>query len=516
MFQSAGSGKAVTVSEEALSKANKLLANIDADDDDDNVKTDDNAPPDSPPVTFARPVSRKLVTESPMVSNKIPRLDTRMPASDIAALASKNSQFSSFKNPQFTSSSDTRTVPLLGNASTPCLPSTAQGRGNTTTTVAHSAVPVVDSAKKVARALFTQESPRPSSVPFDYRPLKSRTLVQSLNKPVSNRLLSHRKFVPVSKQKVVEAPKRLSLAEASVATPDKDAISHIHAYLERQGIEPGRVTVKWIHNHYRWLVWKFTLEQIVNDRFQRQTLSLDRISHALHRRYTKEQTQGNPSVIRKILNRDMASSAMIILHVVSTHKNASNDLYGLILTDGWYFIRGLCDSFLSSKVDQSIILPGGKLLVSNAILVGCDDGIDPLDEDYDTMKPSGGPYLRLFTNSTRWAMPRSPLGLVPPRDCIDAPHGRLRIKNIADVKEGGGSIPCIDLCVIKRFPLLFMEKYSGGTLEGQKCQVLTEAEENDIVQRMERDDVKLADQLIEQVEGECTEVIHVLGTLFAI
>jgi hypothetical protein len=229
---------------------------------------------------------------------------------------------------------------------------------------------------------------------------------------------------------------------------------------------------------------------------------------------------GHRPTIRKILNRDVAANRMMILAVSQVLAPARPSKKNIekakstccaphakvVLTDGWYFIQAAFDAKLAEFVQNDIIRVGTKLLVSNAQLVGAEDGIDPLDEEYNPTDPSCKVGLMLTANSTRLAKWDAKLGFVKTR--VDqAPKGLLRVKRISDIIPGGGNIPLLRLVVLRRYPLLFYEKRHTTEQDGQvRNPVLTEAEEDQRRMEFEKRMLKAVEKLTESLERELEKV----------
>ena len=137
------------------------------------------------------------------------------------------------------------------------------------------------------------------------------------------------------------------------------------------------------------------------------------------------------------------------------------------------------------------------MLVSNSLLTGNDEGIDPLDPSYDPLQPRSGPILYIYANSTRLARWNARLGFVPPSKQLAAQEGMLLVRKLSDVLDGGGRIPLIDLSIKRRFPLQFLER--PGT-DGVKARVLTEREENARLEELEKQRQRIVEQFTEEVQ----------------
>ena len=180
--------------------------------------------------------------------------------------------------------------------------------------------------------------------------------------------------------------------------------------------------------------------------------------------------------------------------------------YKLELTDGWYAIQATVDDILSTFIKEGLLKIGTKLLVSNAQLQGAEDGIDPLDDNYLPFNQSCGVSLRICANSTRLAKWNAKLGFVKP-NCFLAPRGLLLIKKVSDVIPNGGDIPLLRFTVLRRYPLLYLEKCHETSTEGRsKAPILSEAEEEIRRRDFERHVMGAIERLKETIEKDLEKV----------
>lgn len=189
------------------------------------------------------------------------------------------------------------------------------------------------------------------------------------------------------------------------------------------GFSEDLITKRWVANHYRWVVWTSAamerrFPQLLRGRFCTKKMVMDK----LKKRCRKELFNGYRPALRKILNRDVAASSLMILcisnvfvngvnnasiklgidnNVTPTHQQVDTSSVKVELTDGWYSILAMLDSNLSKLATIGQISVGSKLAFCGAILEGADDGIDPLDSGYNPQSPHCHVLLRLFSNSTR-------------------------------------------------------------------------------------------------------------------
>jgi breast cancer 2 susceptibility protein len=241
------------------------------------------------------------------------------------------------------------------------------------------------------------------------------------------------------------------------------------------------------------------------------------------KRFEKEIREGHRPAIRKILNRDVAASRMMILAVsqilpptvsssAGTSKSESKPMTSHLkveLTDGWYSVQAVLDSKLSEFVLNGLIQVGTKLLSSNALLIGAEEGVDPLDDDYAPSDPSCKVGLRMTANGTRLANWNAKLGFVKSTTSV-ASQGLLLVRKVSDIIAGGGYIPMLRVLIVRRYPRVYYEKGHVGDLDKEERRsrsgFLSEAEED--VRRMEFDKrrTKAYDALTETFQEDIEKV----------
>eukprot|EP00977_Amphora_coffeiformis_P023035 scaffold12124_cov137-Amphora_coffeaeformis.AAC.1 len=289
--------------------------------------------------------------------------------------------------------------------------------------------------------------------------------------------------------------------------------------MAKHGCDCSKISSKWIKNHFRWISWKLaSIERRFPHLLVRPYFTMQRLLDELVHRFKRELVDGLRSPLRKVLNRDVAPSSMMILCVAKLNlsqkkpadcENAEDEPgHTMELTDGWYSVLAKPDRFLCELIDRWQIRVGTKLLVSNSSLHGSEDAIDPLDEEYQC---SSGTYLRVFTNSTRLASWDSKLGFVKMDRFLKETDGSLHIRNMRDIVEGGGRVPSIDFRVVKKYPLLFLHQTGNG-----KSSVLTESEEDNRLRRLEDARAKLAEEISGELEEECSKVRIIEGPVFVV
>ena len=277
------------------------------------------------------------------------------------------------------------------------------------------------------------------------------------------------------------------------------------------GCDSSIISDKWILNHARWIVWKLAA---IERRFARHLatncLTFPRVVEQLKFRFEREILSGDRSSLRRILNRDASAERMIVLCVSLLHKvirsndrgDVAHDEYFCELTDGWYPVRAVLDARLCHFVREGRIRLGTKLMVSAASLVGFDDGVDPLDVIYDTASSESSPALCVAANSCRIARWNAKLGFVHHCREQKRDEGVLRVRKISDIYEDGGKVPLIDLVVLRKHPVSFLNKAPNSS----KSHILSLSEELERLRQLEKDRQSLVDHYADEIEAECALV----------
>ncbi|XP_068719868.1 breast cancer type 2 susceptibility protein-like isoform X2 [Montipora capricornis] len=246
------------------------------------------------------------------------------------------------------------------------------------------------------------------------------------------------------------------------------------AFLCTPGVDRELISDGWIANHYRWLVWKLAAMEVSFPRhFAGRCLTPDWLLCQMKYRYDREVDHSNRSALKKVMERDDAASRTMILCVSSVwltddasvplddSKKEGSDNDNLVnkkteqmpcavieLTDGWYSIRGLLDGPLTRLLRDKRLIVGQKLCIHGAELVGSDQAVSPLEAPSSLM-------LRLHANSTRRARWDAKLGFHRHMHAFPLP--------LASLYGDGGFTGCVDIIVLRQYPLQWMEKMSDGT-----------------------------------------------------
>lgn len=298
-------------------------------------------------------------------------------------------------------------------------------------------------------------------------------------------------------------------------------VSDISEWLCRQECDKSLISDKWILNHVRWIVWKLAaMERRFPIQLGGHYLTYSHVLSQIKGRYEKELRAAKRPALRKVLNRDVSACMPIVLCVsqilrfkIKQHleggngsgKSENNEEVRLELSDGWYAVSALLDSVLTSLINGGKIRVGSKLMICNAQLVGSDDGVDPLDENYFSDRLNCPLFLKISSNNTRLASWDAKLGFVHPKLTVNQGGGIL-VKSLCDIFPDGGNIPAIDLVICKRYPQMFLEQVKNIGTQIIATSHLTEAEEaarqNDHDMSQQRTSERYADNACR----ECSEV----------
>lgn len=284
--------------------------------------------------------------------------------------------------------------------------------------------------------------------------------------------------------------------------------SGMHSELLSSGCDSTLLTQKWVANHFRWIVWKLAATERSFPTKLSGYLCRPRVLEQLKARYTKEILKSERSAVRKVLNRDESSSRLMVLCVSKVldmpnlesapdgdGMNVTESKSAIVeLTDGWYPIRAVLDGHLSSLVSQNRICVGIKLAICNAVLHGCEDGIDPLDDGYNSSAVSSSVFLKIHLNGTKLARWSAKLGFCE-QSCMKT--------TLMSAIPGGGSIPCMDVIVVRRYPILYLEKNDESI-----SKILTQCQEDEAQRKYESLRQRKMEDAAEQVQNECQEEVE--------
>ena len=237
-----------------------------------------------------------------------------------------------------------------------------------------------------------------------------------------------------------------------------------------EGASRKVLTLPWVQNHFRWIVWKLaSVERSFPQEFANAYLTPERVLAQLKYRYERELNCAQRPPLRKILEHDAPAAVHTVFMVTAVRHDGTADksvrvtgdegpqhydeeeesnrivkgpLAILELSDGWYSVHALCDPYLTRQVQDGAIFAGQKLHVFGASIIGNDNPTPPLEVTASTM-------LKLSINGVRRAKWDDKLGF------SRVPLPSLRLSSL---KPGGGNAPKIDAIILRVYPLTFSEE----------------------------------------------------------
>ncbi|XP_060865003.1 breast cancer type 2 susceptibility protein-like isoform X2 [Metopolophium dirhodum] len=222
-----------------------------------------------------------------------------------------------------------------------------------------------------------------------------------------------------------------------------------YLFLSHNFVDGKLIPKGWIENHFRFIVWKLAATEICfPDHFGNKLLTAKNIIHQLLYRYYREIEKCQRSALKKILEKDETTSKRIILCVSKVNKTDLAETFTIELTDGWYSVQGIIDYEMNMLLHKGIIKVGTKLIIYNAELIGAGEGIDPLDV-HNSVK------LKISTNSTRRVRWYAKLGFYK--------NSTLPIPiTLESVLPHGGIIGSLSLVILRKYPIMFLEKKTNS------------------------------------------------------
>ncbi|XP_069825997.1 breast cancer type 2 susceptibility protein isoform X2 [Dendropsophus ebraccatus] len=228
------------------------------------------------------------------------------------------------------------------------------------------------------------------------------------------------------------------------------------ALCDTPGVDPKLISPEWVHNHYRWIVWKLAAMEVMFPMiFASRCLTPERVLLQLKYRYDVEINKCQRSAVRKIMERDDTSAKTLVLcisNILTLGNSETNEMKQtsavIEVTDGWYGIKALLDPALTSLLKKGRLFIGQKIIVHGAELVGSEDACTPLEAPESLM-------LKIAGNSTRPARWFARLGYFhdPRPFCL----------RLSSLLADGGVVGCIDVLIQRIYPMQWMEKMGNGT-----------------------------------------------------
>ncbi|XP_028818808.1 breast cancer type 2 susceptibility protein isoform X2 [Denticeps clupeoides] len=257
----------------------------------------------------------------------------------------------------------------------------------------------------------------------------------------------------------------IQLADGGWLVPDVNKTvgkeEFYRALCDTPGVDPKLISDVWVHNHYRWIVWKrASMERAFPMEMGSLCLTPEQVLLQLKYRYDVEIDNSKRPALRKIMERDDTPAKTLVLCVCGivsegcgvSERNTdprTQSAAGVIwLTDGWYAIRGLLDTPLTAALSKGRLPVGGKLVIHGAELVGSHEACSPLEAPDSLM-------LKISANGTRHARWDSKLGFYRDPRPFQLP--------LSTLYSNGGPVGCVDILVLRSYPTQWMEKTPNGT-----------------------------------------------------
>lgn len=235
------------------------------------------------------------------------------------------------------------------------------------------------------------------------------------------------------------------------------------AFNNASGVDVRLIPSNWFENHFKFIIIKLAaMERYpVNYNAGHQILTPENLLLQIKYRYDREIDMVHRSALRKILEKDDIASKRLVLFISNIHRSLID--YEVELSDGWYSVRAELDLHLQDYVKKNKIKIGAKLIISGAELRNLNDGCSPLEVCYllslfiklilklfTFLQIPESVRLKIHANSTRRAKWDTRLGFyrVPSNFHI----------YLDTVLPNGGNIGKIIVCVVRLYPLLYMEK----------------------------------------------------------
>ncbi|KAJ3041655.1 Breast cancer 2, early onset [Rhizophlyctis rosea] len=202
------------------------------------------------------------------------------------------------------------------------------------------------------------------------------------------------------------------------------------------GANPNLATTRWVGNHYKWIVWKLACFVRRAPSRMRNLFTPDEVLRQLLYRYEREINRAQRSALKSIIERDDIPGKQMVLCVSDVLKNNSDE-------------RELQSGDVKPSVigDNSTTLELTDGWICGAQMTGPTDARDALEVSSETR-------LKLIANGTRRARWDAKLGYQR--------EARFGL-GIRQLKPGGGAVPYVDVIVMRKYPILYMDRLVDGS-----------------------------------------------------
>ncbi|XP_066555834.1 breast cancer type 2 susceptibility protein isoform X2 [Amia ocellicauda] len=273
-------------------------------------------------------------------------------------------------------------------------------------------------------------------------------------------------------RELLSAGSGVQLADGGCLVPDNRGTAgkeeFYRALCDTPAVDPKLISESWVHNHYRWIVWKrAAMERAFPQEMGRLCLTPEQVLLQLKYRYDVEVDGSQRSAVKKITEKDDTPAKTLVLcvcRIISSGSSQSrgttenkpslsadtrmDGLVGVVeVTDGWYSIKALLDAPLTAMLRKGRLVVGSKIVTHGAELIGSQDACSPLEVPESLM-------LKISGNSTRPARWDVKLGFHRDPRPFQLPLSSLYCD--------GGTVGCVDVIVLRSYPTQWMEKKSNG------------------------------------------------------
>ncbi|KAF9437101.1 Breast cancer 2, early onset [Entomortierella beljakovae] len=296
---------------------------------------------------------------------------------------------------------------------------------------------------------------------------------------------------------VPEDAARMSISSAQSFRFDDWGVENAYQDMISLGAAPNLLSKIWLENHYRLIVWKLACyvrswPEILLDSSP-FWFSPSSVMNQLAYRYEREINRTERPALRKIVEGDDSVAKHMVLCVASISKEYSEETkqeeWKVAVTDGWYILPAALDACLMRALMRGKIKVGSKLHICRAKLNGAENGAAILElsgAGASTSEVS----ISLQANGTRLARWDTKLGFqrVP----------MLWTTNISSISTDGGLVPGLDVVVLRKYPVVYLETLEDGVTKIRR----TAREEERAVEAHKEQMQKRYQDAIQQVEKE--------------
>ncbi|KAF9187721.1 Breast cancer 2, early onset [Haplosporangium sp. Z 767] len=304
--------------------------------------------------------------------------------------------------------------------------------------------------------------------------------------------------------------------------------SNAYSDLVTRGANKNLFSMTWVENHYGLIVWKLACyvrswPQYFFSLDTQQSLwfSPTKVLEQLAYRYEREINQAERPALRKIVEGDEPAAKHMVLAVAAISKEYSEEtkkeVMKVSVTDGWYVLTASLDASLVRAVERGKLKVGSKVHVCRAGLTGAENGVAILEAapNYDSSSVAivlQANYTRLARWDTRLGFQKEPL------------IWTTRLQNIT---PEGGLIPGLDVVVLRKYPIMYLETLSDGATKVRRTakeeeraveayQAKLEKQYQDMVQEVEKaylgtEEGRDPSKIQAEIQSKATEIQAVAG-----